>query len=569
MPPVIDPKRPPPTPADGAAEEEDLPQLIARLAEAEAALEGATNGQIEAVVHGEGYSGLLHEAQRALVHSETRAKDDAALLEAVIHSAPDLVVYVGADGIIRWVNQTLTELPVEKLVGTHWLASVAPDQRPALERVFQRVLETGELGSLDGPGQIEHNQVGWRSRRFGPVQRDGQVVGIVVVSRDLTEAKNAEMQLMVSDRMASLGTLAAGMAHEINNPLAAVMGNLEVMLENVKGTSRKPVSPEELLEMVEDTLTAARRIRFVIHDLKMFSRSPDEGAGNVAVNVERVIDSALRMARNETRHRARVEVVYEHPRPVAANEARLGQVFLNLIVNAAQALPAGDIERNTIRISTFNGSPHRVVVKVSDTGPGIPPDIQQRIFAPFFTTKPVGIGTGLGLSICRRIVASMGGDIWFDSVPGRGTDFYVSLPEAETLMASEQAGGAPPAAAARRGRVLVIDDDEMVGDTTRNILAGDHEVVNMTSASTALRAIEGGDRLDVILCDLMMPQMTGMDFFAALGKRAPEAARTVVFMTGGAFTPQAGAFLAATPNRYLEKPFELAQLRALVNELVG
>ena len=248
-----DPQRPP----DPSSGEEDLPQLIARLAEAEAAIEAAALGQIDASIRGDGYSYLLHEAQLALVHSEARAKDDAALLEAVLRSAPDLVVYVGTDGIIRWANQTLTELPPDKLVGTHWLASVAPDQRAGLERVFQRVIATGEAGSFDGPGQVEHNGIGWRSRRFGPVHRHGRVVGIVIVSRDLTEAKNAEMQLMVSDRMASLGTLAAGVAHEINNPLAAVMGNLEVTLENVKGTSRRPASMEELVEIVQDALTAA------------------------------------------------------------------------------------------------------------------------------------------------------------------------------------------------------------------------------------------------------------------------------------------------------------------------
>jgi len=417
------PKRspaPPPGPDDG---DDDLPKLIARLAQAEAALEGAVGDKIEAVVHDTGYSYLLHEAQMALVLSEARARDDAALLEAVIRSAPDLVVYVAADGIVHWVNRALTTLPADKVVGKHWLAHVPEDQRPALEQVFRQVLETGQPGSFDGPGQIEHNGLGWRSRRFGPVKRGDGVVGVVIASRDLTEAKNAEMQLMVSDRMASLGTLAAGMAHEINNPLAAVMGNLEVLLETIKGTARHPASKEDVLDIVQDALTAAGRIRFVVRDLKMFSRSPGEAAPDEAVNVERVIDSALRMAKNETRHRAQVELAYEHVAPVVGNEARLGQVFLNLIVNAAQALPAGNAEGNTIRIATFDARPDRVVVKISDTGPGIPREIQKRIFAPFFTTKPVGIGTGLGLSICRRIVASMGGEIWFESEVGRGSRF--------------------------------------------------------------------------------------------------------------------------------------------------
>jgi len=567
-PPGRDPRRPPPPPAGASDGDDDLPKLIARLAEAEAVLERAVGDQIDAVVHGEGYSYLLHEAQMALVLSEARARDDAALLEAVIRSAPDLVVYVAADGIIHWINDAMPELPANRVVGKHWLRSVPPDQRAALQQIFHRVLETGEPGSLDGPGQSEHHSTGWRSRRFGPVKRAGRVVGVVIASRDLTEAKNAEMQLMVSDRMASLGTLAAGMAHEINNPLAAVMGNLEVMLENIKGTSRSPVPKEELIEILQDALTAAGRIRFVVRDLKMFSRSPDEAAPDAAVNVERVIDSALRMARNETRHRAKVEVAYEHLALAAGNEARLGQVFLNLIVNAAQALPAGDVAANTIRIATYDAAPDRVVVKISDTGPGIPPEIQKRIFAPFFTTKPVGIGTGLGLSICRRIIASMGGDIWFESEVGRGTDFFVSLPIALTAAREDSRPHAAHSAPARRGRVLVIDDDELVGHTTAKILAGDHAVVTVASAGAALQALERGEQFDVILCDLMMPQMTGMDFHAAVAERFPESSGKVVFTTGGAFTPQARGFLAATSNRYIEKPFELAQLRALVNDLV-
>lgn len=558
---------PAPPPSRPGDDDDDLPKLIARLAEAEAALEGVVGGQIDAVVHGEGYSYLLHEAQMALVLSEARAKDDAALLEAVIRSVPDLTVYVAADGVIHWINQALPELPAEKIVGKHWLTAVPLDQRPALEQVFRHVLETGEPGSLDGPGPIEHHGTGWRSRRFGPVKRGGRVVGVVIASRDLTDVKNAEMQLMVSDRMASLGTLAAGMAHEINNPLAAVMGNLEVMLETIKGTSRTPASKEDLIDILQDALTAAERIRYVVRDLKMFSRSPDEAAPGAAVNVERVIDSALRMATNETRHRAKVELAYAHVAPAAANEARLGQVFLNLIVNAAQALPAGNVEGNTIRISTYDASSDRVVVKISDTGPGIPPEIQKRIFAPFFTTKPAGIGTGLGLSICRRIVASMGGDIWFDSEVGRGTSFFVSLPVAKTAPQNEQRT-TPTVTARRRGRILVIDDDDLVGEATAKILAGDHDVVTMTSAGPALRALASGERYDMILCDLMMPQLTGMDFYTRLSELDPVAARSVVFMTAGAFTAQASAFLASTPNRSIEKPFPLGQLRALANELV-
>ncbi|HEY8926116.1 MAG TPA: ATP-binding protein [Polyangia bacterium] len=548
------------------AEEDDLPQLIARLAQAESALERTVRGRVDAAIHGAGYSYLLHEAQVALVHSEARAKEDAALLAAVLRSAPDLVTYVGADGIVRWTNTTVPGTPAEAVIGSHWLRFAVAERRSQLEAVFAQVLSTGEPASFDGPGPIGRGAIGWRSRRFGPVWRDGEVIGIVIVSRDVTDAKAAEVQLMVSDRMASLGALAAGMAHEINNPLAAAMGNVEVVRESLKELAGTSPPAAELVEMLDDVIEATGRIRFVVRDLKMFSRSSE--SDNSAVDVQRALDSALRMARNETRHRALVEVDYAHTRSVLANESRLGQVFLNLLVNAAQSLPEGNANGNRIRISTYDDDDETVTVRISDTGPGIPPEVQKHIFTPFFTTKPVGIGTGLGLSICHRIVAGFGGEMSFRSAPGKGTDFFVSLPVVEPSGPVEARVARPLPRATRRGRILVIDDDAMVGDSTANMLSREHDVVTVTGAAAALDTLRSGAKFDVILCDLMMPQMTGMDFFTALSSLDPGAMESVVFTTGGAFTPSARAFLKAVRNRFLEKPFDLITLRALVNEMV-
>jgi len=547
------------------AESDDLPQLIARLAQAESTLERTLRGRIDAVVLGSGYSYLLHEAQVALVLSEARAKEDAALLTAVLLSAPDLVTYVGADGVVRWTNATAADTLVEAPVGSPWLRFAAPEQRPELEAVFAEVLATGAPATFDGPGPIAGGAIGWRSRRFGPVWRNGEVIGIVIVSRDVTDAKSAEVQLMVSDRMASLGALAAGMAHEINNPLAAAIGNVEVVRESLNGLAGTSPQMAELVEMLDDVIEATGRIRFVVRDLKMFSRSSDKD--NSAVDVQRALDSALRMARNETRHRALVEVDYGHTQSVLANESRLGQVFLNLLVNAAQSLPEGDANGNRIRIATYDDD-ETVTVRISDTGPGISPEVQKHMFTPFFTTKPVGIGTGLGLSICHRIVAGFGGKMSFRSVPGQGTDFFVSLPAIEPSGPVEARVARPVPRPTRRGRILVIDDDAMVGDSTANMLSREHDVVTVTGGAAGLEAVRAGARFDVILCDLMMPQMTGMDFFTSLSNLAPELMASVVFTTGGAFTPSARAFLKAVRNRFLEKPFELITLRALVNGMV-
>jgi CheY-like chemotaxis protein len=208
-------------------------------------------------------------------------------------------------------------------------------------------------------------------------------------------------------------------------------------------------------------------------------------------------------------------------------------------------------------------------VEVQDTGPGIPLDVIGRIFDPFFTTKPVGVGTGLGLAICRSTIVALGGEIGVESEPDRGTIFRVVLPPARAPDEAPPPRAAAPAPAGRRGRVLIVDDEPRIGAMIRRILASEHDLTVLTSAQEALGRFEQGERFDAILCDLMMPEMTGMDLHAALATLAPDQADRMVLLTGGAFTPKAAQFLDRVPNVRLEKPFESANLRAVVRRLVG
>jgi CheY-like chemotaxis protein len=270
------------------------------------------------------------------------------------------------------------------------------------------------------------------------------------------------------------------------------------------------------------------------------------------------------MAWNEIRHRARLVRDYGEDVPrIFGNEGRLGQVVLNLLVNAAQALPEGAAEANQITLRTFRKG-DRVVVAVRDSGAGIAPEHRARLFEPFFTTKPVGVGTGLGLYICRQIVESMGGTISVESIPGGGATFAVALPIA-ACGAQAPVVVDTPVPAVRRARILSVDDEPRIGSVLKQALAP-HEVVDLTSAEQALERIRKGERFDLIFCDLMMPRVTGMDFHAALTVEAPEQARRTVFLTGGAFTARAHAFLDQVENPRVEKPFNLAGLRALVAE---
>ena len=394
-------------------------------------------------------------------------------------------------------------------------------------------------------------------------------------TRDL-EARNAELEQTVArlheaekrrtleERLASIGRLAAGVAHEINTPLAAVIANLTLLTEELPqlASSAGQGRMHEVEEALVDARHAAERVRIIVRDLKTFSRSDDEKIG--PVDVRSVVEATLNMVWNEIRHRARLVKDYGRVPNVQANDARLGQVVLNLLLNAAQAIPEGSAANNEIRIVTrVEGD--RVLLEVSDTGSGIAPEALAHVFEPFFTTKPVGVGTGLGLSISHGIVASLGGRIDVESVPEKGTKFRVLLPIAEAP--SLDAPIPSPPRAGRRGRVLVIDDDATILSTLARILRADFDVIAVAGAKEALARI-GKESFDVVLCDLMMPEMTGMDLHAVLVAAAPAEAEKMIFLTGGAFTPRAQTFLDDVPNLRIEKPFDVKQLRTIICDRV-
>lgn len=396
---------------------------------------------------------------------------------------------------------------------------------------------------------------------------------VAAIEREIREAamrgerKTMQEQLLISDRMVSMGTLAAGVAHEINNPLASVMANLEMASRDIVEHCEKFGFANELShvrDQLRDAREGAERIRNLVRDLRIFSRA-EEGKV-VAVDVHRLLESTLRMAWHEIRHRALLVKNYGKLPPVEASDSRLGQVFLNLVINAAQAIPEGHAENNQIRISTTTDEAGRAIIEIADTGTGMSPEILGRLFTPFFTTKPAGVGTGLGLSICRRIVTELGGSLGVQSQLGQGSVFRVSLPPASSAVpVTEQRIPPTESSSKRRGRILVVDDEPMISKVAQRSLSPDHEVLTTTNAEEALQWIQAGQRFDVILCDLLMPQMTGMDLHAELVRVASEQAGRMIFLTGGAFTPRAREFLDQVPNLCIEKPFVAMDLRTLIN----
>jgi CheY-like chemotaxis protein len=275
-----------------------------------------------------------------------------------------------------------------------------------------------------------------------------------------------------------------------------------------------------------------------------------------------VLETSIAIAYNEIRHRARLDKHLQDGLAVQGEEARLGQVFVNLLVNAAQAIPAGAASSNQISVATLVRG-DSVVVEIRDTGIGIPSELRSKIFEPFFTTRGAEDGTGLGLAISQDIVREHGGAIELESVPGKGSTFRVLLPFHRPRGADEQAADPlPPAPAAeRRKRILVIDDDSLVLAAIERSLGREHEVTPLGGAEAAVNHLKTERGYDVILCDLMMPEMTGMAFYDEIAALDPALASRIVFMTGGVFAPEARAFLSRVGSRCLDKPFTRESLR--------
>ena len=417
-----------------------------------------------------------------------------------------------------------------------------------------RIVRADGVRFLHTQGDVTYDEAGKPIRARGTVQ-------------DVTDRKQTEARLLFVDRMASVGTLAAGMAHELNNPLTYVLTNLDLIAEGLRARAEGSpgASLEELAKLTGEAHHGGERIRKIVRGLKAFSRADEER--RVLIDLRKVVDGAIDMAFNEIRHRARLVRDYHEVPPVEADESNLAQVFINLLVNAAQAIPEGQADRNEIRVATGRDGAGRAVVEVRDTGPGMSRELLGRIFDPFFTTKPIGVGTGLGLSICHGIITTLGGEITVESEVGKGTVFRVAVPAAKPAEVKPEEAKPAPEPASKRGRILVVDDDAMVGTSLRRILK-DHDVTVLNDAREARDRVTSGERYDLILCDLMMPEMTGMDLHAELTRAAPEQASRMIFVTGGAFTQTALEFLARVPNERLDKPFDARSLRTLVQRLL-
>ncbi|GAB5541477.1 MAG: hypothetical protein SangKO_012370 [Sandaracinaceae bacterium] len=488
--------------------------------------------------------------------------------QKVFDAVPVGVLHFDAKGRVTDCNEVFLEQlgsTRERILGLDMLTlpnkGVAAAVREATE---------GREGYFEG----EYTSVtGGRSRfyraLFSPIMREGRVEGGVGVVDDVTDRREIEARLARGERMASLGRLAAGVVHEINNPLAYVRTSLELARREITRFQENGdhAHLERVLETVAHAEDGVERVRIIASDLKTFSRG-DEGSW-LLVDIARVAQSAINLAHNEIRHRAELSVDIEPALPrVLGSETRFVQVLVNLLVNAAHAIEEKGEGRGRIalRMGREGGE---VFIEVEDTGAGIPEGPVERIFEPFWTSKPKGVGTGLGLSICHGIVTSAGGDIRVvRSRPGEGTLIRVELPAAGggAVPFEPDVRDTDPDAPAGAGRILIVDDEVKLAQTLALALGDGFDVVVAGSGREALDVLADDRDWDLVLCDLMMPDVSGMDVYDAIVEQMPQLLPKLVFMTGGAFTSRARQFLKRYRPRRLQKPFALDEVERLLRD---
>ena len=516
--------------------------------------------------------GVTVSGSVANTSSRKRAERELRRLTQVLENMYDAIVVLDLEGrITDWTSkaEATFRLPREKALGSQLAALVGAETIATLQQ------ETAGSGQYSAEIAVQRagGATGVYEIAAGPLKdEEGFTIGYVAAFRDVTEKKALQEQMVLADKMAAIGTLAASIAHEINNPLAFVVGGLDWLSERI-GTMRVDLRDGDTpTDVVDEMRRGISRIATIVGSMKTLSRKDDHPTP-VPVDLRRAVALAERIVSNEVRQWARLRVDVPAGLFVRSNETRLMQVFINLIMNAVHAIQAGNPMRNAIRVAVERQDPDEVTVIVRDTGCGMSAQTLERVFTPFFTTKPPGMGTGLGLSVTRTIVEGSGGSIAIDSEPGTGTTVRMRLPLATELTArptleAPVVRAAPAAPSGPTGAVLVVDDEPMVASALCRLLRSRGYAAESApdGRSGAELALTG--RFDAIVCDLMMPGFSGVDLHDELESERPELLDRLLFLSGGAFSPREQAFVEQARRTVLAKPWSSDGIVAAIGAIV-
>jgi signal transduction histidine kinase/CheY-like chemotaxis protein len=369
------------------------------------------------------------------------------------------------------------------------------------------------------------------------------------------------------EKLSALGVLAAGVSHEINNPCAALLSNLIVLRDQLQAALQRPRFQRidafeafvgDWVESVGDCINATGRIQSIVKTLNVFSRKSDT-APPTSVDINDEVRTVMRLIGKEVRFQARFDVSLAPGMPrILAPPNSVTQIVTNLVVNSLQALETARSESPQVWISTDFDDEH-VMLEIGDNGPGILPDVLARIFDPFFTTKPIGKGTGLGLSISRQLVQKMGGEIFAESEIGAGARFSVVLERTRNAAVEVRPEVQLPPASDRL-RVLLLDDDELILRSMQRSLATHFECLGLARARIALDALRADHEFDVVVSDVVMPEMNGLEFFSELSHEHPDLAARTLFISGGITSDTLRAGVTDTGRPCLAKPIDVQEL---------
>jgi len=407
------------------------------------------------------------------------------------------------------------------------------------------------------------------------------------------EIAERERKAGITERLTAIGTMAAGLQHEINNPLASVVANVEFVRDALRAQHEAggggAGTTSELLAALDDASEGAQRVRRTMEELRLFSHSDEASEGEVDLSA--ALDEAVRLTATQVRHLATVRRAYGQVPRIVASSTRLVRAFINLLLHAANRLGGEGPGKHVITLTTSTGPRGEALVEIHDDGPELSSDVARRLFDPLLMVRSSDPAASLGLAVSHSVVTALGGQMEVRSAPGAGTTLRITLPAASALALAPAPAPPPapssvppsalrtklsaqplipteplaqtPTQAPSPVRILVVDDEVTIGKALRRVLGREHEVVAVDEAREAL-ALLAEETFDVIFCDLMMPGMTGMEFRAEIATRWPDLLPRLVFMTGGAVSSTAREFVRNTDHPVVAKPFSRDTLLAAV-----